>query len=134
MAERGIDFLVYVNVGTVLAPSWQLVAGQKDATLNRSMEPIDITAKDNYGWAATLDGVREWSIDFDWLYSDSDTGVTHLEDAFTNGTEVLVKIETPGADIYSGAAYLTELTLEMPYEDVAAYSGTLTGNGTLTKS
>jgi TP901-1 family phage major tail protein len=134
MAERGIDFLVYVNVGTALAPSWQLVGGQRDATLNRSMEPIDITAKDNYGWAATLDGVREWSIDFDWLYSDSDTGVTHLEDAFTAGDEVLVKIETPGADIYSGGAYLTELTLEMPYEDVAAYSGTLTGNGALTKT
>ena len=134
MAERGIDFLIYVNLGTVAAPSWTLVGGQRDATLNRSMEPIDITAKDNYGWADTLDGVKEWSIDFNWLYSQTDTGVAKLEDAYTNGDQVNIKMETPGAEIYSGLGYITELTLEVPYEDAATYSGTITGAGALTKS
>lgn len=134
MAERGIDFLVYVNLGTVAAPSWVLVAGQRDATLNRSMESIDITAKDNYGWADTLDGVKEWSIDFDWLYSQTDTGVAKLEDAYTNGDQVNVQVTTPGADVYSGLGYVTELTMEMPYEDAAMFSGTITGAGALTKA
>ena len=133
-AVKGVDFVIYVNTGTVESPVWTQVAGQRGATLNRSMDPIDATSKDSQGWMEYLDGLREWSIDFDGLVSEDDTAQQKLEDASHNGDSVMVKIETPGGSTYEGTGYITDLTLEAPYDAEAVYSGTVTGSGALTKS
>jgi TP901-1 family phage major tail protein len=131
---RGLDFVVHINTGTTAAPVWTKVAGQRGGTLNRSMDPIDVSNKDDYGWSSALDGVRNWSIDFDCLVSETDAGVLALEDAFNNGDQIMVQMRTPGGHIYQGYGYVTEMTLEAPYDDVATFSGSITGDGALSKT
>ncbi len=131
---RGLDFVVYINSGTEAIPVWSKVAGQRAGTLNRSMDPIDVSNKDDYGWSSSLDGTREWSIDFDCLVSETDTGVLALESAFDNGDQIMVQMRTPGGSIYQGYGYVSEMTLEAPYDDVAIFSGSIMGDGVLSKT
>ena len=56
----GVDILVKVNTGTEETPEWTTVGGQRNATLNLSSTGVDVTSKDNYGWADELVGVNSW--------------------------------------------------------------------------
>ena len=133
-AVTGVDFLIQVNTGTEAAPVWTTVAGQQNATLNREVDDADITSKDSNGWYEGLPTIRNWSIDFDGLIVESDTGYQALEDAYMNNEILQVQLLTPAGNKYTGKAYLTDFPIEAPYDDAATYSGTLQGTGPLTKT
>ncbi len=50
MIQPGIDVVLSIN--------GKPVAGQQNATLNRSMSPMDITNKMNEEWKDSRDGIR----------------------------------------------------------------------------
>lgn len=51
----------------------KVLAGQRNASLSRSAESIDSTSKDTEGyWKESLQGFKEWSIDCDGAYVESD--------------------------------------------------------------
>lgn len=129
----GVDFIVQVNTGTPVSPVWTTVGGQRNATLNRSMDEEDRTTKDSSGWHEGEPSIRHWSIDFDALLLESDAGYAELEDAYNNKEKVHVRVRTPAGNTYTGYAILTDLTMEGPMEE-ATISGTLTGSGALTKA
>ena len=133
-AVTGVDFLIQVNTGTEATPTWTTVAGQQNATLNREVDEADITSKDSDGWYEGLPTIRNWSIDFDGLIVEDDTGYKALEDAYMNNEILQVQIVTPVGNKYTGKAYLTDFPIEAPYDDAATYSGTLQGTGPLTKT
>ncbi len=134
MATSGIDFVIQVNTGDEITPVWTTIAGQRGATLNRSVDVIDVTSKSSDNWEENLPGIRHWSIDFDGLLVEDDTGYLELEDAFMNGTQVRVQMETVSGNKYTGMATLTDFPIEAPYDDAATYSGTLQGSGPLVKT
>lgn len=133
-AVTGVDFIIQVNTGTEAAPVWTTVAGQRNATLNREVEEADATSKDSNGWYEGIPTIRSWSIKFDGLIVEDDTGYQALEDAYMNNEILQVQIVTPAGNKYTGKAYLTDFSLEAPYKDDAVYSGTLQGTGPLTKT
>lgn len=131
-AVSGVDFLVKVNTGTEASPVWTTVGGQRNATLNLESDAIDITSKDSNGWHEELVGINNWSIEFDGLILENDTGYLELEEAYMNKSLVMVQLSTPAGKTYTGKARIT-LKIEGPYESEATLSGTLTGSGQLTK-
>ncbi len=113
----------------------KVLAGQRNATLNRSAETLDATSKDTAGyWKENLQGFKEWSVDCDGVLVESDTALGALEDRFLNSENVNVVIELASGTTYQGNAVITDFPIEMPYDDLVTYSLSLTGSGALTKS
>lgn len=131
---KGIDYVVKVNTGDETTPNFVAVAGQRGGTLNRSADSIDVTSKDSGGWKENLQGLKEWSIDTDGLMVDTDTGYAALEDAYMNGTDVMIELALPNGNTYSGKAIITDFPVEIPYDDAVTYSVSFVGNGALTSA
>ena len=113
----------------------EVLAGQRNATLNRSAETIDATSKDTEGyWKENLQGFKEWGVDCDGALVESDTAYTILEEKFLNSENVDVKIIMGSGTEYTGNAVITDFPLDMPYDDLVTYSISLTGSGPLTKT
>ncbi|MDR6120612.1 TP901-1 family phage major tail protein [Bacillus sp. SLBN-46] len=113
----------------------KVLGGQRNATLNRSAETIDATSKDTAGyWKESLTGFKEWSIDADGCFIESDAAYAILETAFVNGESVVAYIEFPSGLHYEGTCIITDFTLELPYDDLVQYSISLQGSGALTQT
>jgi TP901-1 family phage major tail protein len=133
-ATAGKDYLVYVNTGeTEASPTWTLVGGQRDYTLNRTAEQIDASHKTSGGWASTLPGLRSWNMDLSAIYLNGDQGAKFLEAAFLAGQEVHLKLEYPNKSFVTGWGSITDFSLSTPHDDVATISGTINGNGPLSE-
>lgn len=134
---KGIDIRVHVDARKFPEEpaQWKPVAGQKNATLNRSVGTMDITSKDAGGWMDAIAApFKEWSIEADGLFVIDDDGYGALEDAFMNGTKVMVEIKSASDFYYRGEALVTDLPIEANYDDVSTYSVTLQGCGALLKT
>lgn len=133
--KTGINFLIYINTGTVAAPTYTLVAGQRGGTLNRKRDTVELTNKttgDGFKeYAATF---AEWSVDFDGLLVEDDTALKFLDDAFFNNTDLMVRFQTAAGNQYEGNCVLTNFPVEAPYDKEVTYKGTLQGTGAYTKT
>lgn len=133
-ATAGKDYLVYLaTAGTATNPTWTLVGGQRSGSLSRSAEEIDASHKTSGGWASTIPGLRSWSLDMEAIYLAGDEGAKFLEAAFLAGKQVLVKFEYPNKSYVTGWGSITDLSLETSHDDVAAISGTISGDGALSE-
>lgn len=133
MAGRAVDFLIYVNTGTEQIPTYVKVAGQRGGTFNRSKDMLDATSKDSGSMKNNEYGLGEWTIEGDGLLIEDDAGYLALEDAFDLDKKVLVRWSTAAGNKYEGSALINELSNEAPYDDLATYSVSLTGDGDYAK-
>ncbi|WP_418565514.1 phage tail tube protein [Pyramidobacter piscolens] len=130
-ATVGKDYLLYVNTGTADVPVWTLIGGQRSADLSRSADEIDVSHKTSGGWKGSKAGLRSWSIDLGAMVVLDDTGLSALETAFQNGSEINVKLKYPNNTMQTGWGSLTEFSLSTPHDGAAEISGTISGNGPL---
>lgn len=126
--SRGIDFLIYIGDGEA-EETFKKVAGQRGGTFNMSSDEIDLTSKDNYGFADRDYGVQDWSIDGDGVFIEGDTSHTAILDAFLARETLTVRWQFPSGKRYEGKAMISEFPIEAPYDDVATYSISLLGKG-----
>lgn len=130
VAGKDIILAVFDATGTDLLA----VSGQKGLTINRSADSIEVTSKDTTGgWKSKIAGMKEWSIDNDGLYIPSHSSHKALGTAFQNSDPVCVKIVNgkTKTSMFGGLAYVTDYSLEAPYDDGMTYSLSLDGNGAL---
>ena len=113
------------------------VAHSTSATLNINQSLADATSKDSAGWSENIRALRDWSIDVDGLtdYSAS-FGSDELADLIISRADAEIEFGTgtTGDTKYTGTVNLASLTQDAPLEDVASFSGSLTGTGALTKA
>lgn len=123
-AKRGLDIILTIDN--------KVVGGQRNATLNREAETIDITNKVSGGWTENMTSVKSWSIEGDGIFVVDDAALDAIEQAFLDGSWVQVKVadDTWG---YTGRGVITDFPIEANYDDAATYSITITGSGALTK-
>lgn len=130
VAGKDIILAVFDATGTDLLA----ISGQKGLTINRSADSIEVTSKDTTGgWKSKIAGMKEWSIDNDGLYIPSHSSHKALGTAFQNSDPVCVKIVNgkTKTSMFGGLAYVTDYSLEAPYDDGMTYSLSLDGNGAL---
>jgi predicted secreted protein len=134
-AINGTSVGLYVN-GT-------LVAYAKNATINRSVNMIDVTTKTSAGVAGAMPGTRSWNCSVDGLVAyDSTTNVEFLDGLITGRTACVIKFKptTAGATSKSGNAqwigtcYIDSLDVTAPMEDAMTFSASFTGASALTLS
>lgn len=130
VAGKDIILAVFDATGTDLLA----ISGQKGLTINRSADSIEVTSKDTKGgWKSKIAGMKEWSVDNDGFYVPSHASHKALGIAFQNSDPVCIKIVNGKTQksMFGGLAYVTDYSLEAPYDDGMTYSMTLDGNGAL---
>lgn len=121
---RGLDILVYVGT--------KAVGGQKNCTLSMEADTIDISNKNDFGWASFIGGAKNWTVSCDGQFVTDDEGQKALMDAFIAGTNVEVEMKNTGETVYfKGTAQITSVEVEAAYDDVATLSVELKGVGKL---
>ena len=130
LAGKDILLCIFNDDGSKLLA----ISGQQGLTINRSADSIEVSTKDTAGgWKAKISGMKEWSIDNDGLYVPSDETHKELGKYFASGNAVCIKVinnkEKKG--MFGGLAYVTDYSLEAPYDDAMTYSISLEGNGAL---
>ena len=121
---KGLDILVYVGT--------KAVGGQKGCTLTMEAETIDVSNKNDFGWASTIGGAKSWSVSCDGQFIADDEGQKALMNAFVAGTEVQVEMKNTAQSIYfAGKAAITSLEVDAQFDDVATMTIELQGIGAL---
>ena len=121
---KGLDILVYVGS--------KAVGGHKACTLTMEAETIDVSNKNDFGWASTIGGAKSWSVSCDGQFIANDEGQKALMSAFVAGTEVQVEMKNTAQSIYfAGKAAITSLEVDAQFDDVATMTIELQGIGAL---
>ena len=129
-AKRGLNVIISVKKGG----AYKVVGEQRNATLNRGSETLDVSNKATGGaWKEFIAGAKEWSVDGDGILIDGDEAFGLLEDAYLSGELVEVKIGDDSGWGFQGNAIITDFPVEAPYDDALSYSMTLQGTGALSK-
>ena len=124
---KGLDILVYVVTNEKKK--------KKGCTLTMEAETIDVSNKNDFGWASTIGGAKSWSVSCDGQFIANDEGQKALMDAFVAGTEVQVEMKNTAESIYfSGKAAITSLEVDAQFDDVATMTIELQGIGALKTS
>ena len=127
---KGLDILIYAGTS---GGSKQAIGGQKGCTLTMEADTIDISNKNDFGWASTIGGAKSWSVSCDGQFIANDAGQQALFDAFVAGTEVDVEMKNTAESVYfAGKAAITSLEVDAQFDDVCTLSMELQGVGALT--
>lgn len=122
---------VTVAAGTT---EFNTLAGQRGASMPRTMDEIDSTNKDSSGWHEGIPSTRNWSLEFDNLIIENGEALEALEAAYITVRMVHVRMRTPTGHTYTGVATLTEFNWSGPHDDVFAATGSLKGSEALNKA
>ena len=125
---RGLDILVYVGE----EGQRKAIGGQKGCTLSMEADTIDISNKNDFGWASTIGGAKSWSVSCDGQFLTDDAGQQALMDAFVAGTNLNVELKNKNESVYfAGTAQITSIEVDAQFDDVCALSIELQGVGPL---
>lgn len=121
---RGVDLLLYAGETAI--------GGQKNTSISMSADTLDASNKTTGDWYINISGAKQWSCSCDGVIYLDDAGYKAAVNAFMNSTEIKAVFKNESGTIhYEGAAYITGLDLDAPYEDLMTYSMSLTGAGAL---
>ena len=125
---KGLDILIYVGAEA----QKKAIGGQKGCTLTMEADTIDISNKNDFGWASTIGGAKSWSVSCDGQFIADDQGQQALFDAFVAGTDVNVEMKNTAESVYfAGKAAITSLEVDAQFDDVCTLSMELQGIGPL---
>ena len=125
---RGLDILVHVGADS----NKKVIGGQKGCTLTMEADTIDVSNKNDFGWASTIGGAKSWSVSCDGQFLTDDAGQQALMDAFVAGTNLNVELKNKNESVYfAGTAQITSIEVDAQFDDVCALSIELQGVGPL---
>ena len=125
---KGLDILVYIGAEA----QKKAIGGQKGCTLTMEADTIDVSNKNDFGWASTIGGAKSWSVSCDGQFIADDLGQQALFDAFVAGTNLNVELKNKNESVYfAGTAQITSIEVDAQFDDVCALSIELQGVGPL---
>ena len=125
-AIKGVDVLI--KVGS------QVVAGQRNASIELSAESIDTTTKQGGGWSTKTAGVKSWTSSCDGVYFIDEAGIKAVYTAFEAGTEIDLEFSNASGVYHKGKAIITSMSIEAGQDDVVSYTIAFEGCGELKDS
>jgi len=107
-----------------------------NCSLNLEQDLPDVTNKESAGWAEHINGLRNWSIDFEGKYDESGSGITPNEIMAAiigrSADTVIHFMPTTGATkAWQGNGTFQSIKLSADQEQGISYSGSIKGNGAL---
>lgn len=124
---NGTLFAVYSGSDKILSST--------SATLNVNQDLPDVTNKDSSGWAEHINGLRDWSIDFEGMYETTGSGLTadEIVAIIVARTADATVSFTPDAltSGWDGSGTFQNISITADMEAGVTFSGTIVGNGAL---
>jgi predicted secreted protein len=111
------------------------LAESRDFSLSMTQADYDKTSRDSnrvgeYGAAR-----RDWSVSGAGLYIATDVAKKCLVNHFSAGSPAAITVLiTIGSQTFTGEAIVSDLSIDLPYEDAVGWSFSLKGTGALTIS
>lgn len=107
-----------------------------NTSLNLEQDLPDVTNKESAGWAEHINGLRNWSIDFEGKYDETGSGITPNEimAAIIGRTaDTVIQFRHTGSTTagWTGNGTFQSIKLGADMEGGITYSGTIKGNGPL---
>ena len=133
MAQAGFNGVMYIGTEDNGATASGEVTFAVDVTINLTGDAIDTTSRSTAPWKDFIAGLREWSVNFDAVYENTDDELDALEAAFIAGTVISVRLLDMNGDGYYGNCIVTEFSREEPLADKMARTVVLQGKGTPTR-
>lgn len=131
VAEAGKDTLLSINTGTVGAPIWIVIGGQRNTPLARKANTLDASHKTSGGWESKVPGLKSWSISYSGLQIASDDGLKALDYCYTQSKQVNVKIAYKDGSYRTGWAYITEYDDDNAHDAISTVKVTIEGVGAI---
>lgn len=110
------------------------ISGQQSLKINREKEMIEVNSKTiDGGWKSKVPGIKDWSIETDGVYSQSQETHQLLNNAFENDEYVCCKVVNGKTKkpMFGGLALIKEYNIEAPFDDSSTFEVTLDGCGKL---
>jgi predicted secreted protein len=126
---NGTDLLVYSGANKILY--------SQSCKLSLNMNLRDTSNKDTSGWATSLTGQKDWSVEVSGLVAlDATYNYGYLMSLILAGTSITLNFKTANAGdfYYSGSAYLQTISVDAPNQGNTTYSASFKGTGVLTLS
>ena len=125
-AVHGVSMILKVDVSATATA----IGLSRSATLNLSMEDVDITTKASNYWRQRIPSLRDWSVDFDAIFDEADDAQDQLWTSFDTDPSAAASVNlVVSGDTYSGNMYITDMTIEGPHDAEVSISGSLVGAG-----
>lgn len=127
---------VVSGLASIFTVEGAAIGAARNYTLTINQATIDATSDDDARWADNIVGRRDWGIDIDAMYVDTDAAQKYLEEHLTaaNPAAVTIIFTTPSSRTYSGTGIVTSVSLTSNYEDAVTYSISIVGDGAITTS
>jgi len=104
------------------------------STLNVNQDLPDTTNKGSSGWAEHINGLRDWSIDFEAMADTTGSGLT-FDDIVAlivgRTADADVDFTYDGTNGWHGDGTFQNISIDAPSEGPVTFSGTIIGNGAL---
>lgn len=126
-------YLFKINTGTSGSPVYTSIGLQTNAVLNLTMNNAESTTKADLGWKTQLSAIREWSIECDFNFDDTDAGWVEIWDRYNNREILTGRFDCNGTT-YTGDVVFSEASIEAPHDDIVTVSCTFEGSGQLTRA
>ena len=106
----------------------------RDVRLEQTREPVDVSARDQNGFADTLAGLLTWNATLELLRRPGNAGNDLIQSAFDNGTDLdnVAFIDADGAEI-KGTMSVTRFDEEQALDEPMVIRVTLQGRGPYTR-
>ncbi len=106
----------------------------RDVRLEQTRESIDVSSRDQDGFADTLAGLLQWSATLELLRRPGNAGNDLIQSAFDNGTDLdnVAFIDADGAEI-KGTMSVTRFDEEQDLDEPMVIRVTLQGRGPYTR-
>lgn len=111
-----------------------LIAHGTSGSISMSHSVRDATTKDSLAFSESLEGLREWSIDGEFMLAqDAAQGIDELNAIWVGRTVLTLRFstETSGDNYWNGQANLTELSIDAPTEESTTFSASFQGTAGL---
>jgi predicted secreted protein len=109
-----------------------------NSTLNLEQDLPDVTNKESAGWAEHINGLRNWSIDFEGKYDETGSGITPDEimaAIIGRSADTVIQFRHTSSTTtgWTGNGTFKSIKLTADMEGGISYSGSIVGNGALAK-
>jgi hypothetical protein len=118
------------NESDILNATWTELTNVKDVTLNLETGEADVTTRANAGWRASAATLKNGTIEFQMQQKDTDAGLTKIQTAWLNSTEIALLCldrgrTTIGCQGLASNFVVTNFSRSEPLEQAITYSVTV---------
>lgn len=84
----GMNCKAYRNTASYASPTWNEVTNIRDLSLSLEADEADVTTRGNNGWKATVQTLKDSTVEFQMVWDTADADFTAIQSAFLGNTSI----------------------------------------------